>query len=99
MPIVCGSDLSEGSAEATLAAVAFAALRGEREIVLVHVLPEDDVRNDGERDRLAAAARATLDAAAARATEGFDVTVRTLIVAGAVVDALLSAADTEGADV
>jgi len=98
MPIVCGSDLSAGSAEATAAAVAIAALRGDDEVVVVHVLG-DDARDDRERDRLDAAARAKLDAAAARATEGFAIAVRNVILAGPVVDGLISAAETEGADV
>jgi nucleotide-binding universal stress UspA family protein len=99
MPIVCGSDLSPGSAAATAAAVAFAALRGEREIIVVHVIPEEDASSDGERDRLASDARVKLEAAAAAATAGFDVSIRNVILAGPVVEGLVGEAETNGADV
>jgi nucleotide-binding universal stress UspA family protein len=99
MPIVCGSDLSAGSAEAAAAAVAIAALRGDDEVIVVHVMSED-AEDDAARDKLAAVARTSLEAEAERARAGFSgVSIRTVILAGPAVAGLVSVADTEGADV
>jgi nucleotide-binding universal stress UspA family protein len=87
MPIICGTDLSTRSAAALEVARALAAQRGEREVILVHVV-EDDA--DAER------ARAALDAHAAEA-KGV-AAVRAELVIGTPEESLLSFADTEGAD-
>jgi nucleotide-binding universal stress UspA family protein len=87
MPIICGTDLSPRSAAALEVARALAAQRGEREVVLVYV-----VEDESHIER----ARAALDAHAAEAkgTTG----VRSELVVGQPEEALMSFAETEGAD-
>jgi nucleotide-binding universal stress UspA family protein len=87
MPIICGTDLSVRSAAALEVARALAAQRGEREVILVHVVDDEA---DAER------ARAALDAHAAEA-QGV-AGVRAELVVGTPEESLLSFADTEGAD-
>jgi nucleotide-binding universal stress UspA family protein len=87
MSIVCGSDLSEASSGALEVARELAAQRGDREVVLVHVV-------DDEADT--ARARAGLDAQAERAGAG--PAIRAEVVVGRADDALLSFADTENDD-
>ncbi len=87
MAILCGSDLSAASAGALDVALALAAQRGDRELVLVHV-----VDNEAELE----AARTQLDAAAA-AKRGA-IAIRAELVVGPAAPTLLSFADTEGSD-
>ena len=68
MPILCGTDLSDASADALAVARALAAQRGEAEVVLLHVI--DPEHHTGDEDE----ARAKLEALARTAGE---VTVRT----------------------
>jgi nucleotide-binding universal stress UspA family protein len=86
MSIICGTDLSERSAAALQVARALAALRGDREVILVHVA-EDEAH--------AEAARAPLDAQASAAS---GVPVRAELAIGLPEERLLSFADTEGTD-
>jgi len=89
MAIICGTDLSRASGQALDVARALAAQRGDREVVLVHVV--DDEPSSGERAEL----RARLDAQG-RATPGL--AVRALLVVGPTDEALVGLAETEGSD-
>ena len=87
MSIICGTDLSPRSVSALEVARALAAQRGEREVILVHVVDDEDK---------AAAARAALDAFAAAAPG--TTPVRAELAVGTPEDSLQTFADTEGAD-
>ncbi len=87
MAIICGSDLSPASDGALEVARALAGLRGDREIVVVHVA-------DAEGD--VAKTRAALDASVARIPEGPEIRVE--LVVGEAETTLTSFAETEGAD-
>jgi nucleotide-binding universal stress UspA family protein len=88
MPIICGTDLSPASNGALDVAVALAGMRGDDEVILVHVAGSD--ASDALRSRL--------DAQAARvAGSPITVRVRTEMVPGTIEDSLASFADTEGA--
>ncbi len=89
MSIICGTDLSPGSARAVEVARALAGQRGDTEIVLVHVVDEE---SDGE------AGRRGLDAFAASAPGNGAVAVRAELVVGKAEEALLTFAETEGSD-
>lgn len=89
MAIVCGTDLSELSADAVTAALAIAERRGDREVVMVNVLENAD---------LAAKARARLDADAERLSRGSDVKVRGDVLIGPIVPSMVAATETEGGD-
>lgn len=87
MAIICGTDLSYASAGALEVARALAGLRGDREIVVVHVAQsESDARG----------ARAALDAAVANVPEGLKIRIEMAV--GAAETTLTSFAETEGAD-
>jgi nucleotide-binding universal stress UspA family protein len=86
MSIICGTDLSARSAGALEVARALAILRGDREVILLHV---------AENEQKAAAARAALDAQAAAPGQ---VAVRAELSVGATQERLLSFAETEGTD-
>lgn len=86
MSIICGTDLSARSAAALEVARALAAQRGDSEVILVHVAPDE---------QRAAAARTKLDAQAAAPGK---VAVRAELAVGAAEERLMSFADTEGAD-
>jgi nucleotide-binding universal stress UspA family protein len=90
MSIICGTDLSQASRGALEVACALAAQRGDREVVLVHVVdgePGDDV-DLGER-------RAQL-AAQARISDGPGVRVE--LVVGTPDETLVGFAESEGSD-
>src|SRR4051794_10355754 len=87
MAIVCGTDLSAAASGALDVARALAAQRGDREVVLVHVV-EDEA--DAPR------ARASVEAFAEKAGAG--PAIRSEVVVGAADDTLVSIADTEGSD-
>ncbi len=86
MSIICGTDLSARSAGALEVARALAAQRGDTEVILVHVVPDENK---------AAAARAALDA---QAKAPGSIAVRAELAVGATEERLLSFADTEGSD-
>jgi nucleotide-binding universal stress UspA family protein len=96
MAIVCGTDLSDNSADALTAALAIAQRRGDREIVLVNVL--DPHASEGKTDALATAARQRIDADASRLSQGSDVKVRGEVLLGAPVPSMIAATETEGGD-
>lgn len=90
MSIICGTDLSLASAAALEVARALAAQRGDREVVLVHVVdsePETDAELEGLRARLEAQARAPGAPA-----------VRSELIIGPPDETLVSFAETEGSD-
>jgi nucleotide-binding universal stress UspA family protein len=87
MPIICGTDLSAASAGALEVARAFAASRGDDEVVLVYVIDDEDG---------AIAARTKLEALITSAGPG--PTIRGELVVGAADATLVSFADTEGSD-
>ena len=87
MAIICGTDLSEASSGALAVARALAAQRGDREIVLVHV-----VEDETEAER----ARAGVHAQAEKAGAG--PAIRTEVVLGPADDKLVGFADSEGSD-
>jgi nucleotide-binding universal stress UspA family protein len=85
--IICGTDLSAASSGALEVARALAAQRGDREVVLVHVVED-------ETD--AARGRAGIEAQAEKAGAG--PTIRSEVVVGPADDTLVSFAETEGSD-
>ena len=90
MSIICGTDLSQASSGALEVARALAAQRGDREVVLVHVVDDDP----GD-DAVLAGLRTQLDAQA-RTTDG--PAVRAELVIGPPDQTLVGLAETEGAD-
>ena len=89
MPIICGTDLSPASDGALDVACALAQLRGDDEVILVHVAGDDATES----------LRARLDAQAARvASTPSAVRIRAELVPGNLEDSLASFSDTEGAD-
>jgi nucleotide-binding universal stress UspA family protein len=86
MAIICGTDCSPRSKAALEVARALAAQRGDTEVILLHVVDDEDAT---------AAARSNLDAQAA--TPG-PVAVRAELVVGVADERINSFADTEGAD-
>jgi len=97
MAIVCGTDLSDLSADAVTAALAIAQRRGDHAMVLVNVL-DPDVSEDGEAEALARAARTRIDADAARLSRGGDVQVRGEVIIGPTVPSMIATTETEGGD-
>lgn len=92
MSIICGTDLSEASRGALAVARALAAQRGDRELVLVHVVERDD---DVEPAASVLEARRSQLAALAAGAEG--VAVRVEVLVGAPDDALAGLAEAERA--
>ena len=90
MSIICGTDLSAASASALDVAIAWAKLRGESEVVLVHVAEEDAKKAELEK------ARSALDAQAA-AKPG-DVKIRTELLVGPTDETLVNFCATESTD-
>jgi len=94
MSIICGTDLSPASSGALAVARALAAQRGDREVVLVHV-----VDADADDAAALAALRTRLDAEArAGATAAAGPGVRAELVVGPPDEALVGFAETEGTD-
>ncbi|MBA2543309.1 MAG: universal stress protein [Deltaproteobacteria bacterium] len=89
MSIIVGTDISEAAGNALDVALALGKLRGDREVVLVHVAEDDD-------DAALAAARPKLDALAASRKGGL--AIRTELVAGPVDQTLVQLAETESSD-
>lgn len=94
MTIICGTDLSAASGGALDVARALAALRGDDEVVLLHVA--DPAGNEIVRDELLQEARTQLDALAQTRTGA--PTVRAELVIGTPDETMVAFADTEGAD-
>jgi len=92
MPIVCGTDLSPASSGALAVARALAAQRGDREVVLVHVI-EDAAANPANLAELGARLSAQAHGAAGPGPE-----VRAELVTGPVDPALVEFAQTSGSD-
>lgn len=90
MSILCGTDLSPASSGALEVARALAAQRGDREVVLVHVI-DSEPESDAELDRL----RARLDA---QAHSPGTPAVRTELIIGPPDETLVGFAETEGSD-
>lgn len=97
MAIVCGTDLSDNSADAVTAALAIAQRRGDREVVMINVL-DPDAADEGNADALANAARKRLDTDAARLSRTRDIKVRGDIIVGPTVPSMIAATETEGGD-
>jgi nucleotide-binding universal stress UspA family protein len=93
MSIIVGTDLSAASSDALDVALALGALRGDREVVLVHVADDDT------DDRALAALRPKLEAQAqkAKANAGA-LSIRIELVAGPTDKTLARFADTESSD-
>ncbi len=92
MPIVCGTDFSDASTGALDVALALAPLRGDTELVLVHVADEhaSAAEQARRREELAAQVKARSE------TTGLD--IRGEVIVGAVEGALVKFAETEGSD-
>lgn len=93
MPILCGTDLSAASAAALDVACALATMRGEREVILVHVAEVGD--DDPRRDTQLSERRTRLDAQASVAATARGIKVRAELLAGTVEKDLISFSDTE----
>ncbi|MEO8841485.1 MAG: universal stress protein [Kofleriaceae bacterium] len=89
MAIICGTDLSHASLGALSVARALAAVRGDQEVVLVHVVDADA---EGEIEHLRAAMEAQIDHL------GPGVTIRPELVVGPAETALTSFAETENSE-
>lgn len=97
MPILCGTDLSAASTGALDVALALAAQRGDRELVLLHVVDPDAV--DGGDDVVEAALGAARAAIATLATaRAGAVLVRPEVRVGPADATLVATAETENAD-
>jgi len=88
MSIICGTDLSPGSLRAIEVARALAGQRGDKDVILVHVV---ETERDGAKGRTA------LDTFAASAPAS-PVALRTELVVGTPEEALVSFAETENSD-
>lgn len=97
MSIICGSDLSAASGGALEVAVALAEQRGDREVVLVHVVDPELGGTDSAREQALEDAQTTLDAQGARFATA-KVVVRTQIVVGPAAETLVGLAETEHTD-
>ena len=95
MTIVCGTDLSEGANQAIIAAFALARRRGDRAIVVAHVLDPDA---DRDRDRDSSKARTLFETATQRAAAGHAIDVRIELVVGPAIESLVATTETEGSD-
>jgi len=90
MSIICGTDLSLASAAALEVARALASQRGDREVVLVHVV-DSEPETDAELERLRARLEAQARAPGAPA-------VRSELIIGPPDETLVGFAETEGSD-
>jgi nucleotide-binding universal stress UspA family protein len=98
MPIVCGTDLSESSLEAVAAAVAIATRRGDERLILVTALDAAAAADEDARDVLITSATKRIENEARLAAAGTALHVRTEVLVGPAVSALIAFAETEGAD-
>src|SRR5690242_2787184 len=95
MSIVCGTDLSAASSGALEVAVALAAQRGDREVVLVHVVDPELGSSATSRDQVLQQTRVALESLAATSHR---VAVRVEVVVGPPAETLVSLAETQHAD-
>src|SRR5690349_22241528 len=95
--IICGTDLSQASGGALEVAVAFAERRGDREVVLVHVVDPELGGSDSAREQALEDAQITLDKQAAHYSRP-NVTVRMQLVVGPAAETLVGLAETEHTD-
>jgi nucleotide-binding universal stress UspA family protein len=95
--IVCGTDLSESSLDALVAAIAIATRRGDRDVILVHALDAGAADDDDARTVLLNAASKRLAIEAERAAAGTTIRVRAEVIVGPPVEAMVAVAETEGA--
>src|SRR5262249_45642822 len=98
MPILCGTDLSKASTGALDVARALAAQRGDREVVLVHVVDGDAADPDADADAALAVLRTRLAAQAAAAAATPGPAVRSALVIGPPDQTLIGVAETEASD-
>src|SRR5215475_8717730 len=98
MSIICGTDLSEASGGALDVAWALAAQRGDREVLLVHVVdPEaSDAGELSDAELAGLQARLDVQAGARRATPG--PAVRTELLTGPIEQTLVGVAEREASD-
>ncbi|MBK9032349.1 MAG: universal stress protein [Myxococcales bacterium] len=94
MTIVCGTDLSDNANQAVKAAFALARLRGDRELVITHVLDRDA----DDHDAAAATARDHLASCIAAASTDRVPAARIEMLAGPAVESLVATTETEGGD-
>lgn len=94
MSIICGTDLSLASAGALEVARALAAMRGDDEVVLVHIA--DPAGDAGEREAATDRARAEIDTLLASLTG--TPRVRAEMIVGSPDEALVNFAETENSD-
>jgi nucleotide-binding universal stress UspA family protein len=95
--IICGTDLSLASGGALEVAVAFAERRGDREVLLVHVVDPELGGSDSAREQALEDAQVTLDKQAAQHAKP-NVAVRTQLVVGPASETLVGLAETEHTD-
>ncbi len=91
MPILCGSDLSPGSADALATAIALGERRGDKEVILVHVAAPSDrppQRDDDTHKSLSEQSDKLMAS----------IPVRIEVRAGATAETLIALAREEGAD-
>ncbi|HMG55330.1 MAG TPA: universal stress protein, partial [Kofleriaceae bacterium] len=99
MSIICGTDLSEASSGALDVARALAAQRGDREVILVHVVDPEASDGDADVDATLDARRTRLEAqAAAAAAAPPGPRVRVELVIGPIEQTLVGLAETEASD-
>jgi len=91
MSIICGTDFSSASLGALDVAIALARLRGDREVVLVHVAA------DNAKPQVLEKSRRELDAQASSRSDA-GIAIRAELVAGPVDETLANFADTEASD-
>src|SRR5688572_21508282 len=100
MALVVGTDLSEQSLDALVAAFAIAKRRGDQEVFLVYVIDDDTAHDatESQRAKLVESARQRLDADAARLAAGSEITIKREVLIGHAEDSLMAFAETEDAD-
>ncbi|MDQ3301495.1 MAG: universal stress protein, partial [Myxococcota bacterium] len=97
MSIICGTDLSSASGEALGVAVLFAQRRGDREVLLVHIIDPTLGGAPAAREKALEDARIALDAQAAQYALP-TVAVRTELVLGPPAETLVGLAETQHTD-
>ncbi len=94
MPILCGSDLSAASTSALDVALALAGQRGDREVILLHVVDPEGLEDAAIESRLAAGREMFATLAAVRTGA---VVVRPVVTVGPPDQTLVTTAETENA--
>lgn len=99
MTILCGTDLTAASSPALDVALALAAVHGDREVLLLHVV-DPDASDDGDAtldNRMAAAEDRLAGEIAARRAKDATIAIRALVRGGPADATLLGTAETEHA--